>query len=100
MSKKVKLGMIGGGCNSFIGILHRNAAASTELYQLVGGVFSSDFKGAQQFGRNLGLDKSRLYKDVDAFIKGENALPEGDRIEAVSILTPNNIHFEAVSKLI
>ncbi|NQY09739.1 MAG: Gfo/Idh/MocA family oxidoreductase [Flavobacteriales bacterium] len=100
MSKKVKLGMIGGGSNSFIGILHRNAAASTELYQLVGGVFSSDFKGAQQFGRNLGLDKSRLYKDVDAFIKGENALPEGDRIEAVSILTPNNIHFEAVSKLI
>jgi len=92
--------MIGGGSNSFIGILHRNAAASTEMYELVGGVFSSNFAGAKKFGKGLGLEKTRLYKDVDEFIKGELAFSDDERIEAVSILTPNNIHFAAVKKLI
>ncbi|MFY0608274.1 MAG: Gfo/Idh/MocA family oxidoreductase [Cyclobacteriaceae bacterium] len=97
---KIKLAFIGGGSNSFIGIAHRIAAYMGERYELVGGVFSSDYEGSKEFAANLDLDLSRVYPDLDAFVSGENRLPENERIEAVGILTPNFLHFEQASKLI
>ncbi len=97
---KIKLAFIGGGSNSFIGIAHRIAAYMGERYELVGGVFSSNFEGNQAFAKNLDLDLNRVYEDLDAFIEGEKHLSADERVEAVGILTPNFLHFEQASKLI
>lgn len=101
MSKgKIKLGLIGGGPNSFIGIVHRIAAYMGEQYQLVGGVFDVDHESGLEFARKLELDTARAYKDLDTFIEKESALPAGERIEVVSILTPNFLHHTMAMKLV
>ena len=97
---KIKLGLIGGGPNSFIGIVHRIAAYMGERYTLVGGVFDVDFKSGIGFAEKLELPTSRTYPDLDVFIQEELALPEHERIEAVVILTPNFLHYEMAKKLI
>lgn len=97
---RIKLGLIGGGLNSFIGPVHRIAAYMGERYTLVGGVFDVDFERGTEFSRKLELDPSRNYKDIDDFIDQESALPEDQRIEVVSILTPNFLHYEMAMKLV
>ncbi|TRX61179.1 Gfo/Idh/MocA family oxidoreductase [Fulvivirga sp. M361] len=98
--KRIKLGMVGGGHGSFIGIAHRIAAYMTEDYELTGGAFSSDFSGAKDFARGLQLDDKRVYEDVPALIQGESALPLEERMEAVVIVTPNYLHYDAAKALI
>ncbi|MFY0653571.1 MAG: Gfo/Idh/MocA family oxidoreductase [Cyclobacteriaceae bacterium] len=100
MKKRIKMGMIGGGHRSFIGILHRIAAYMGEDYNLVGGVFDVDFDRSKQFAQDLEMDLSRVYEDIDIFIEKENALPAEDRIEAVVIVTPNFLHYMMAKKLI
>ncbi|MEL7147675.1 MAG: Gfo/Idh/MocA family oxidoreductase [Bacteroidota bacterium] len=100
MNKRIKLGMIGGGSGSFIGIVHRVAAYMGEDYALTGGVWGSNFEESKKFAKDLELDVDRTYPDVDAFIVGESALSTADRIEAVVILTPNFLHYEMARKLI
>jgi len=100
MSKRIKLGMIGGGGGSLIGILHRIAACMTERYDLVGGVFSSDYNRSKQFGDDLGLNQNRVYKNVDELILNEQNLSEDEKIEIVTVATPNFLHFESVKKLL
>ena len=68
---KIKLGFIGGGANSFIGIAHRIAAYSGERYQLTGGVWGSNFEQGKEFARQLGLDAARTYANIDALSKGK-----------------------------
>lgn len=97
---KIKLGLIGGGPNSFIGPVHRIAAYMGERYDLLGGVFDVDYEQSKAFAEKLELDASRAYKDLDAFIAGEKSRPEGDRIEAVSILTPNFLHYPMAKQLV
>lgn len=97
---KIRLGLIGGGANSFIGVVHRIAAAMDEKYQLVGGVFGSDFSVSQQFAAELELDQSRTYANIDRFIESELSLPADRRVEAVSLLTPNFLHYPMAKKLI
>lgn len=94
------MGMIGGGSNSFIGILHRIAAYMGEHYQIVGGVFDSDYESSKSFAQQLDLDLSRVYPDLGAFIAGENALSEEQRIEVVVIVTPNFLHYSMAKDLI
>ncbi len=92
--------MIGGGANSFIGILHRIAAYMGEHYNLIGGVFDSDYESSKGFASGLELDLDRVYADLDQFIAKENALPAEKRIQAVVIVTPNFLHYEMAKKLI
>lgn len=96
----IKLGLIGGGPNSFIGPVHRIAAYMNEDYRLVGGVFDVDRDKSVAFAQKLELDPARTYGDLDDFINGEMKLPANQRIEVVSILTPNFLHYPMAVKLI
>lgn len=100
MSRKIRMGMMGGGSTSFIGIVHRIASYMGESYELVGGAFDVDYERAIAFAKELELDPSRAYDNIDTFIEKELALPESERIEVVVIVTPNNLHYSMAKKLI
>lgn len=100
MKRKIKMGMIGGGIGAFIGIVHRIAAYMGEEITLVGGAFDVDYKKSQEFAEGLELDPNRVYTDIDQFIEKEKALPAEERIELVSIVTPNFLHYPMAKKLI
>ena len=97
---RIKWGMLGGGAGSLIGIVHRIAADMGADFRLVGGVFSSNPAAGSDFARALELDPGRNYSNVDALIAGETRLPPGDRIQLVTIATPNSLHYEEARKLI
>ncbi len=88
----LRLGMVGGGPGAFIGAVHRTAAALDAQFQLVAGAFSSDAEKSAAMGRELGLDASRAYPDWKALMAGEAALLPEQRIQAVSVVTPNHQH--------
>ncbi|MDH5608837.1 MAG: Gfo/Idh/MocA family oxidoreductase, partial [Cyclobacteriaceae bacterium] len=100
MGKRIRLGMMGGGSDSLIGIVHRIAAYMGEQYQLTGGVFIVDYEKSVEFARELELDLSRTYPTIDDFIAGEAALDPADRIEVVTIATPNFLHYSMAKKLL
>ena len=89
--------MVGGGPGAFIGAVHRKAAALDGEIELVSGVFSSSAEKSRQQGRELFLDPARVYSSYEEMADKESRLPEGDRIDFVSIVTPNNSHF-AIAK--
>jgi predicted dehydrogenase len=86
--------MVGGGQGAFIGGVHRMAAALDQQYQLVAGAFSRDHQNTLETGRQLSLDSSRCYRSYREMAEAEARLPENERIEVVSIVTPNKSHFE------
>ncbi|REL38049.1 gfo/Idh/MocA family oxidoreductase [Rhodohalobacter sp. SW132] len=94
MSKKTKLGMVGGSLDAFIGEVHRKAAAMDGKFELVCGAFSSSPEKSKKTGEALSLDSSRVYGSYKEMIEKESQLPENERMEAVSIVTPNHVHFE------
>lgn len=98
--RKLKLGMIGGGTGAFIGDAHRRASRICNDFELLGGVFAVDYEKSKQFALNEGLSLSRCYKSVDALIKGELGLPLENRIEIVSIVTPNAFHYPFAKSLL
>ncbi len=100
MGKKIRLGMMGGGPDSLIGIVHRIAAYMGEQYRLVGGVFTIDYELSKSFAADLELDVSRTYANIDSFIEGEKALPEEERIEVVTVATPNFLHYSMAKQLL
>lgn len=100
MKRRIRMGMMGGGLGAFIGIVHRIASYLGEEYTLIGGAFDVDYGKGQAFAEGLGLDPNRVYKDIDEFIKREKALPAEERIELVSIVTPNFLHYAMAKKLI
>ena len=89
--------MVGGGPGAFIGQVHRMAAALDGGYQLIAGAFSSDPAKSKETARDLGLDPSRAYDSYEEMAESEYALPEGDRIELLSIVTPNHLHHDVAS---
>lgn len=97
---KIKLGILGGGEDSLIGILHRVAASMFDRYEIAGGVFDIDHSKSLSFGKKLQLDSNRIYKDLDQLIEEEGKLPEEERIQVVSVLTPNFLHFPMAKKLL
>ena len=99
MANKIKLGILGGGEDSLIGVLHRVASSMHDKYELIGGVFNPKHSISLDFGKKLGLDSNRVYSDLDSFIKGEGKLDKKDRIEVVSVLTPNFLHYPMAKKL-
>ncbi|MEJ8570132.1 Gfo/Idh/MocA family oxidoreductase [Microbaculum marinum] len=88
---RIRLGMVGGGQGAFIGAVHRIAARMDDAYELVAGALSSDPDRAKASGAQLGLDPRRSYADYAEMAKRERRLKDG--IEAVSIVTPNHMHF-------
>lgn len=98
--KKLKMGMVGGGPGSFIGAVHRMAAMLDGEAELVAGAFSSDAKKSVVTGRELSLDKSRVYGSWKEMVKKETALPDSERIDFVSVVVPNNGHFAIVKAFI
>lgn len=92
--KKLKMGMVGGGPGAFIGAIHRSAALMDGLIELTAGAFSSNPDKSKQAGEELMLDPSRVYASYKEMIEKELSLPESERIDIISIVTPNNVHFE------
>ncbi len=87
------MGMVGGGPGAFIGNVHRIAAQLDGEIELVAGSFSSDPEKSAEAGRTLFLDPSRVYGSYQEMAEKEAARPVGDRIDFVSIVTPNHMHF-------
>jgi predicted dehydrogenase len=86
MSRKLRMGMIGGSLDAFIGAVHRKAAAIDGEIELVCGAFSSDPKKSKATGKALYLDPARIYGSYSEMIQKEKQLPEDQRMDFVSIV--------------
>ena len=91
--RKIRMGMIGGGRGAFIGGVHRMAAAIDGQIELVCGAFSSRPEVSKASGEDFFLPADRVYADYMEMITREAELPEGERIDFVSIVTPNHMHY-------
>lgn len=86
--------MVGGGKDAFIGAVHRMAANLDGHIQLVCGAFSSNAQKSKESGASLYLPANRVYGSYEEMFEQEKLLPEGQRMDFVSIVTPNHLHFE------
>lgn len=86
--------MIGGGIDAFIGAVHRKAASMDGEIELVCGAFSSSPAKSQASGEALGIPPDRVYGSYTEMIQKEKKLPAGKRMDFVSIVTPNHVHFD------
>ncbi|MGA9238100.1 Gfo/Idh/MocA family protein [Robiginitalea sp.] len=100
MPKKIRLGILGGGGDSLIGILHRVAAHMFDNYEIVGAVFSPDHQESLDFANEIDIPLNRIYTDFDTLIAEELKLPESERIQVCSVQTPNFLHFPMAKKLL
>jgi predicted dehydrogenase len=100
LNRKVRYGMVGGGPGAFIGAVHRKAAALDGEIELVAGAFSSDPMKSRRQGEQLFLDPTRVYGSWREMVDGERKLPDGERIDFVTIVTPNVVHFEVARAFI
>ncbi|NCP21557.1 MAG: oxidoreductase [Flavobacteriales bacterium CG_4_9_14_0_2_um_filter_35_242] len=100
MSTKIRLGILGGGGDSLIGVLHRVASSMFDQFQIVGGVFNPIWEENIGFVQKIGLPTNRVYIDFDTLIIEELKLPLNERMQVVSILTPNFLHFSMAKKLL
>ena len=93
MSRKIRYGMVGGGRGAFIGAVHRIAANMDGQIELVCGAFSSDPEKSKASGGDFYLHPARCYGSFAEMIHAEKALPAEQRMDFVSIVTPNHMHF-------
>ncbi|TQO38743.1 putative dehydrogenase [Arenibacter algicola] len=100
MSKKIRLGILGGGGDSLIGVLHRVASQINDNYEIVGAVFNPDFEANVAFAKEIDVPTNRIYKDFDTLVEEELKLPESERIQVCSVITPNFLHFPMAKKLL
>ncbi len=94
MVRKLRMGMIGGGRNAFIGAVHRIAANIDGLIELTCGALSSNEENAKLSGKDLLIADNRIYTNYAEMINQESQLPVDVRMDFVSIVTPNHLHFE------
>ncbi|MBV9124174.1 MAG: Gfo/Idh/MocA family oxidoreductase [Planctomycetes bacterium] len=94
LNRKLRMGLVGGGQGSFIGRVHSMAAILDHRAQLVAGALSSDPAKAKASGADYGLAPERIYGSYQEMVAGEKKLPEGERLDFVSIATPNHTHFD------
>lgn len=90
---RIRLGMVGGGQGAFIGAVHRIAARIDDQFELAAGALSSDPVRARASAAEIGIAPDRSYGSYEEMARAEAARPDG--IEAVSIVTPNNVHAPA-----
>ena len=95
---RIRLGMVGGGNDAFIGGVHRFASRLDDRYELVAGALSSTPQKARASGAVLGLDPARTYDDFKVMAIREARLEDG--IEAVAIVTPNHVHYAAAREFL
>ncbi len=100
MSNKIKWGVLGGGGDSLIGVLHRVAASMFDAYQLTSAVFNPDVNVSIAFAKEIGISTDRIHANLDDMIAAELARPKEDRIQVFSILTPNFLHFSMAKQLL
>jgi predicted dehydrogenase len=94
MNRKLRMGMVGGGTDAFIGAIHRLAAFMDNQIELVCGCFSVNPDISKSSGRLYYLPEERVYKTYQEMFEEEAKLPEGERMDFVSIVTPNFVHFD------
>jgi predicted dehydrogenase len=94
LNRKLRMGMIGGGIGAFIGSVHRMAAALDGQCELVCGAFSSTPERSHESGQALYLPRERVYGTFAEMILREKELPADKRMDFVSIVTPNHVHFQ------
>jgi predicted dehydrogenase len=99
MSNKIRWGVLGGGGDSLIGVLHRVAASMFDAYQLTAATFNPDKNISIAFAEEIGIPTDRIYADLDEMISKESKLPKSERIQVVSIITPNFLHFPMAKQL-
>ena len=93
-NRKLRMGMVGGGSDAFIGAIHRRAACMDNQIELVCGCFSVDPEISKSSGLSYFLPEDRIYSTYQEMFEHEMTLPEGERMDFVTIVTPNRWHFE------
>ena len=93
MKRKLRMGMVGGGKDAFIGAVHRIAAFMDGKIELVCGAFSVDPEVSRQSAEELFVAPDRVYADYKEMITKEAQLPEGERMDFLTVVTPNFLHF-------
>ena len=93
LERTLKMGMVGGGPGAFIGEVHRKASRVDGGVELVGGAFDINPRKSKQMAKELYLDRKRCYGDYTEMIEKELKRPVGERMDFVTICTPNNWHF-------
>ncbi len=93
MNRKLRMGMVGGGKDAFIGSIHRLAANMDGLIEVVSGALSINPEIAVDSGKSLFLSKDRIYLTADEMMEKESKLPADQRVDFVTIVTPNFAHF-------
>ncbi|MEE4601026.1 MAG: Gfo/Idh/MocA family oxidoreductase [Desulfobacteraceae bacterium] len=93
LNRKLKMGMVGGGRDAFIGAVHRKAALMDGKIEFIAGALSSDPEKAKASARDLLISEERSYGTWQEMVDQESNLPESERIDFVSIVTPNFMHF-------
>lgn len=94
MNRKLRMGMVGGGSDAFIGAIHRLAAFMDNQIELVCGCFSVDPEISISSGKSYFVPENRVYKSYQEMFENEAKLPEGERMDFVTIVTPNFVHFD------
>lgn len=94
MNRKLRMGMVGGGNDAFIGAVHRLAAFMDGQIELVCGCFSVNPEISLESGRSYYVPDNRIYATYQEMFEKESKLPEGERMDFVTIVTPNFVHFD------
>jgi len=94
LNRKLRMGLVGGGQGSFIGRVHSIAACLDNRATLVAGALSSNAERSKASAPSYDIDPNRAYGSYETMLDAESKLPGGDRIDFISITTPNHTHFE------
>ncbi|MCC9603477.1 Gfo/Idh/MocA family oxidoreductase [Stieleria sp. JC731] len=100
LNRKLRMALVGGGQGSFIGRVHSIAACLDNRAELVAGALSSNPERAKASAPDYGIAEDRAYTSYQEMLDAELKLPEGERIDFVSIATPNHVHFEVADAAI
>ena len=92
--RRLRMGMIGGGGNAMIGPIHLRAALMENDIELVCGCFSRNYQTSLTTGEAWHVPSERIYHDYKEMLEKEAALPKGERMDFVAIVTPNKVHYE------
>ena len=94
LNRKLRMALVGGGSGSFIGRVHATAAVLDNRAEIVAGALSSNPERAKKSAPSYAIPQDRAYTSIHELVERESALPESERIDFVSVATPNHTHFE------
>src|SRR5688572_8112196 len=93
LNRKLRMALVGGGQGAFIGRVHATAAILDNRAVLVAGALSSDPQKAKASAPSYDIKPDRAYGSIDELVEKESKLPEGERVDFISVATPNHTHF-------